>query len=315
MKQPLISRRKVLTMLGTSVSAVTLANPRGITIPSVQHNDFRYCLNTSTLRGQALGIVKEIEIAGKAGYDGIEVWIGGLESYQKSGGTLQDLRMRADDAGLTIENAIGFAPWIVDDPVIRKQAQEQLKREMDMLAQLGCTRVAAPPAGATQEPSLDLMKVAERYRNILDIGQSMEVIPQLEVWGFSKNLHRLGQVMFVAAESKHAKARILPDIYHLYKGGSDFEGLSLLSGSAIEIFHINDYPAQPSWEAMDDSYRVYPGDGVAPITQVLQDLRATGVGKILSLELFNPTYWKQDALAVAKTGLAKMKESVAKALT
>jgi hypothetical protein len=30
--------------------------------------------------------------------------------------------------------------------------------------------------------------------------------------------------------------------------------------------------------------------------------------------LFNPTYWKQDPLEVAKTGLAKMKASVNKAL-
>jgi hypothetical protein len=32
------------------------------------------------------------------------------------------------------------------------------------------------------------------------------------------------------------------------------------------------------------------------------------------LELFNPDYWEQDALEVAKTGLIKMKEEVAKAL-
>jgi hypothetical protein len=35
---------------------------------------------------------------------------------------------------------------------------------------------------------------------------------------------------------------------------------------------------------------------------------------VLSLELFNPTYWKQDPLAVAKAGLAKMKAAVNKAL-
>jgi len=35
---------------------------------------------------------------------------------------------------------------------------------------------------------------------------------------------------------------------------------------------------------------------------------------VLSLELFNPNYWKQDALEVAKIGLAKMKEAVAKAI-
>jgi hypothetical protein len=32
-----------------------------------------------------------------------------------------------------------------------------------------------------------------------------------------------------------------------------------------------------------------------------------GGTKVLSLELFNETYWKQDALQVANTGLQKMK--------
>jgi hypothetical protein len=31
---------------------------------------------------------------------------------------------------------------------------------------------------------------------------------------------------------------------------------------------------------------------------------------MLSLELFNPTYWKQDALQVATEGLAKVKAAV-----
>ncbi|RLT17872.1 MAG: sugar phosphate isomerase/epimerase, partial [Planctomycetota bacterium] len=34
----------------------------------------------------------------------------------------------------------------------------------------------------------------------------------------------------------------------------------------------------------------------------------------LSLELFNPNYYKEDALVVANTGLAKMKAVVAKAM-
>jgi hypothetical protein len=35
-----------------------------------------------------------------------------------------------------------------------------------------------------------------------------------------------------------------------------------------------------------------------------------GGEKVLSLELFNRTYWEQDPLEVAKTGLAKMKAAV-----
>jgi sugar phosphate isomerase/epimerase len=314
MPQSTCTRREALTGLFATSSALSLGQSPHKSNSLPTESDFQYCLNVSTLRGQELGVVRELEITAEAGYDAAEVWINGLQKYQEEGGSLSDLRKRIDDLGLSVANAIGFAQWIVDDDSVRKQALEQLKQEMDMLAQLGCTRVAAPPAGATNEPGLDLMKAAERYRAILELGESMDVIPQLEVWGFSANLHRLGQTMFVAVESQHPKARILPDIYHLYKGGSEFNGLKLLSGSAIELFHMNDYPAQPARAEIDDSYRVYPGDGVAPVTEVLQDLRKTGPGKILSLELFNKDYWQQDPLTVAKTGLIKMKQSVARAM-
>lgn len=312
-----MSRRKVLAGLGAGLGASAVSGGYAASSAKIVSKkgdaDFTYCLNTSTIRGQKLDFMKELEVASEAGYDGVEIWIEPLKTYLDNGGSLKEVKKRLSDLGLTVENAIGFAQWIVDDNTIRAKAFEQAKQEMDLLAQIGCKRLAAPPAGATEEAGLDLMKAAERYHALLELGDKMGVIPQLEVWGFSKNLHRLGQVMFVAIESNHPKARILPDIYHLYRGGSDFNGLQLVSSKAIEVFHMNDYPASPAREQIDDSHRVYPGEGEAPITQVLQMLKRSGEKKVLSLELFNRDYWQQDALKVAKTGLSKMKEVVQKA--
>lgn len=262
--------------------------------------------------GQKLGLVKEIEIAAEAGYDGIEIWIRSLREYVDKGGKLSDLKKKIDDLGIQVEDAIGFAQWIVDNNDVRSAALEQAKEEMDLLAQIGCKRIAAPPAGATQHAGLNLDKAAERFRALMEIGKSMGVIPQLEVWGFSKNLHKLSQVLYVAAECGHPDTRILPDVYHLFKGGSDFDGLKLLSGATVEIFHMNDYPDTPGREEIQDKDRVYPGLGVGPVTEVLRDLKAAGGPTVLSLELFNRDYWAQDALEVAKRGLQSMKEAVAR---
>ena len=206
---------------------------------------FRFCLNTGTIRGQKLGIVKEVEIAAQAGFQGIEPWVGTIEDYSKNGGSLPDLKKRIADLGLTLEDAIGFPEWIVDDDAKRAKGMERAKYEMDLLAQLGGKRLAAPPAGATNTPGLDLMKAAERYRALLELGDRMGIVPQLEVWGFSKNLTHLSTCALVAIETSHPKACLLADIFHLYKGGSEFAGLRLLSGNAIQVFHINDYPAEP----------------------------------------------------------------------
>jgi hypothetical protein len=62
---------------------------------------------------------------------------------------------------------------------------------------------------------------------------------------------------------------------------------------------------------MEDKDRVYPGDGVAPMQQIMGDLKNLEGQKILSLELFNREYWKQDPLSVAKTGIEKMRKAAA----
>ena len=199
--------------------------------------------------------------------------------------------------------------------LVRAEAVEQVKREMDLLAQIGGKRIAAPPAGATNGAQLDLLKAAERYRTILEVGDQTGVVPQVEVWGSSKNLHRLGESMFVVIESGHPKACLLPDVYHIYKGGSDFHGLKTISSQTIQVFHLNDYPADPPRETIRDGDRVMPGDGIAPLTQILRMLLDNGSQAVLSLELFSRTYWEKDPLEVAKTGLGKMKSAVQKALT
>jgi 2-keto-myo-inositol isomerase len=276
---------------------------------------FRYCLNTSTVRGQELSLPEQIDLAASAGYDGIEPWIRDLQEFVRGGGKLEDLRRRIEDAGLEVPSAIGFANWIVDDDQERRQGLETAREDMRLVKQIGGTRIAAPPVGATQQNDLNLFAAAERYRRLLEVGVEEGVVPQLELWGFSQSLSRIGEMAFVASEAGHPDACLLPDVYHIYKGGSEFQGLGLLNGRTIHVFHMNDYPAEPPRATISDRDRVYPGDGVAPLTEILQILHGAGCRAMLSLELFNPTYWEQDALEVAKTGLEKMKQSVAEAFS
>ncbi|WP_234734358.1 sugar phosphate isomerase/epimerase family protein [Tellurirhabdus bombi] len=298
-----LNRRQTLSALGLVAGSSLLPQ----TTPPKAKNDFTLCLNLSTIRGQQLGFAKELEVASKAGFRSVEIWVDSLQKYLTGGGTVATARKLLADLGLQVENAIGFAQWIVDDEATRTKGLDQLKREMELLAQIGCRRIAAPPMGATQGAALDLQKAAERYRTILEMSDQTGVIPHLEMWGFSKNLSRVGEVLYVATESHHPSARLLLDVYHLHKGGSPPESLKFVGKPGIEIFHLNDYPATPAREAITDADRVYPGDGIAPIRNMLKMLKNPEQTIILSLELFNKTYFAQDPLLVAKTGLERMK--------
>ena len=305
-----MNRRQMLAATGAVTVAGLTMNQSSQASNTSKKSQVRYCLNTSTIREQKLPLEEEVALAGEVGYEGIEPWIREIEVYKESGKSLTDLTKKIADAGLRVESAIGFAKWIVDDDNERKQGLEQMRRDMELVQSIGGTHIAAPPVGmhGQDAPEINLFAAAERYHSVLELGRETGVIPQVEIWGPSKNLSRLGEAIFVAVESGHPDACVLPDVYHIFRGGSAFAGLGLLDGQAIHNFHFNDYPAQPPRLEMNDSHRVYPGDGVAPWKEIIGILNDIGFSGSVSLELFNKEYWSQDPKMVLTTGLAKMKQ-------
>ena len=279
-----------------------------------------FALNTSTIRGQNLTIDKQVAVVGQAGYDGIEPWIRDLRDFVEKGGNLSELKKQIDDAGLKVVSAIGFAKWIVDDEKEREAALQQLRSDMELVAKIGGTHIAAPPVGVhqSQHESPPIEKIAERYAAALDIGVETGVDPQLELWGFSKTLSTLGELAHVATAANRQNSCVLPDFYHIYKGAHDptnpFDGLHMIEASKMHCFHLNDYPATPPQSEIADKDRVFPGDGVCDLPNVIRQLIDHGFCGFFSLELFNPEYWRRDAFEVCQEGLQKSRAVVKAAM-
>jgi len=307
----MLSRRELLVagVAGSAAMVLPSLSPQVVQAASVEEEPF-FALNTGTLMGFNLPLEKEIEVTAQAGYRGIEVWMLKIrQSLEK--GTVAELKKHFTDSGVKLMSAISFPQWIVDDENERAKGVEQMKQEMEILAQLDCPHIAAPAAGATNRRIDDLDACGERYRTILEIGESIGVIPLLELWGASATLSRLSDCVTIAIASGHSKASLLLDAYHLYRGGNRFESLTQIAGSSLRVFHINDYPADPPRERLNDGHRIYPGDGICPLADVVQTLRQSGFRGAFSLELFNRSYWESgDPLGVAKTGLEKMKKAL-----
>jgi 2-keto-myo-inositol isomerase len=303
-----MNRRDSLKILGLGAAWSLMPSMTGHAHPPQKGtSQFKYCLNTSTIRGQKPGLKKSIEIAVEAGYDSLELWVGDVKEYKSQGNSLALLKKYMDDSKITVEDAIGFAPWMVDDEQQRKAGFDQMREEMSLMLELGCKRIAAPAAGVKPGTPLDLFKVGERYKLLLDLGRQTGVMPQLEFWGASPAFYHFGQALMAAASANDPDVKILPDVYHLFRGGSGFDCLNMVDGKLIDVIHINDYPGDVPREKQNDGHRVYPGDGAAPFKQIVSSLRSMGGVKVLSLELFNVEYWKNDPLTVARTGLEKMK--------
>lgn len=307
-----IGRRKALQLFGLTAGTSVLPNAlKGLEEPAaVKKASFTFCLNMATIRGHQLGFKKELETASAAGFGSVEIWIDSLQDFLNKGATIQDVKKLLDGLGLKVENCICFHQWIAGDNAIRKNALEKMKRDMDLFAEIGCKRMAATGSGADNSTGIDKQLAAERYRAVLELGQPLGIVPLLEMWGFMKNLSRASEVLYIAMESGHPSAKILLDVFHLYRGNTPLDTLHLMNPFANDILHINDYPPAPAYNVITDADRIYPGDGIAPLPKILKILQRNDQPLVISCELFNKTYYSQDAVTVAKTSLAKMKEVV-----
>src|SRR5436853_362135 len=99
--QPIHSRRGMMLSAGMVIASANIARLTGAAPSTADAAEpFGYCLNTSTISGQNLGIAAELDLAAKVGFSAVEPWIRELDAFQKSGGSLADLRKRIDDLGL-----------------------------------------------------------------------------------------------------------------------------------------------------------------------------------------------------------------------
>ena len=83
--------------------------------------------------GQNPGLLAAIDIAAKAGYDGLELWINDIKNYIKQGNSIESLATFISSKGLVVENLISFTAWMVDDDAKRKAALVDLEEEMKLM--------------------------------------------------------------------------------------------------------------------------------------------------------------------------------------
>lgn len=308
-----MERRTFLTAgLGAGVALNTISGRAAAATPAAkpyQDGKSRWplCLNASTIRPTPLE--QKIQVAADTGYDAIELWIDDLENHEKAGGSLEELGAHIKELGLFVPNIIGLWSCMPAEEDKWRDSLPATRERMRRAAAAGSHHVAAIPS--PDRSDFNIKRGAEQYRELLKIGrEEYGIIVAFEFVGFLKGIHRLGQACAIALDANDPDACLIADTFHLFRGGSGFQSIQHLQGDFIADFHFNDVMAEPPREEQGDAHRVYPGDGVLPLTQLLGDLRDIGYTGPLSLELFRKEHYEMDPAVVARTGLEKMLDLV-----
>ncbi len=259
------------------------------------------CLDTYTILPASLE--EKVEIAAEAGYDAIEPWDRELIEYENNGGNVVELGKRIKELGLFVPSVIGLWNAIPQNEIDFQHSLEGTRNRMRLAKEIGSEHIQVIP-NTIGEP-YSVKTAANHYRQIIEIGLNEFGLKPALVFVTHFPVKSLGQAMAIVLDANHPEAKVIPDTFHMFKSEGGFEGLSKIAGSSIAIFQFADVPPNFLPEVVQDSDRVFPGDGILPLPAILSDLYKTGFRGCISLELYNREYHNRDLLAVAKEGLEK----------
>jgi L-ribulose-5-phosphate 3-epimerase len=103
------------------------------------------------------GLDRGLELVKKAGYDGIELWLGDVPWFQMSttDADVRDLRRRVEQAGLVVSNVSTGLHWAsplsARDPKLRAQAERIVERQIETAVLLGADAILVVAGLVTEE--------------------------------------------------------------------------------------------------------------------------------------------------------------------
>jgi len=244
----------------------------------------------------AAGYQKSLEGWARAGIKNVELTAASVDAFVKTD-SLPAARRLLTDLGLTpVSSASGtFGIW--EPGPMRAAAVENFKRRCEMFASLGLTRIYTPSAAMQKFTQDDYKTGADNMREIGVIAKQFGMTAMIEATRASTFVAALPTMLTMTREAGNVAP--LLDCYHFWSGPSKLEDLDLIKPGEIGHVHFQDTPAMPR-ELLEQTTRVIPGDGVAPLQTILRKLSSKGYAGPLSVELFLPKYTQGDPFEVAR---------------
>jgi sugar phosphate isomerase/epimerase len=240
---------------------------------------------------------RQLEVAGRAGFRGIEA-------------RAERLLADPEEVAATARVAGDGDVWSLNGVRIGLSASGDLEREAlesDLEARLEVCRsigaaylLVVPPRVAGLDEATALPGIRAGLELVRDRAAVAGIGVAFEFLGF---FDCPISTPSAAAAAVHGidGVRLVIDSCHWHASGS--LPLGPVRTEVIAMVHLNDAPPKPP-STVEDADRVMPGDGVIRLPELIGELIRLGYTGPWSLETFNPAYWEEDALAVARRGAA-----------
>lgn len=252
------------------------------------------CINGATTMPYTLE--QDLEAAGKAGFEAVEIWSRKLDTYLESH-SVDALKELLDQHNLKVASLcpyslVGFSDNRGHIIAIRKASE--------IAEAIGCPVLLvcadSPPENADLNDAYDAMaNVACTYA---DWAEDHGVKVAIEPLGMHPFTPGPKEALEIINRAEHEALGLMMDTFHYYKSGVSMDDIRGIPVEQLLVVHVNDCEDLPRKE-LNDGNRLHMGEGIIPLKEMLGILKEIGYAGALSVEIFREAYWQQDPVTIS----------------
>ena len=246
-------------------------------------------------------LATDIAVAGRAGFDFVEIWAAKLMGYLDRGG-LPALKQDLKRSGVKAVTLNSVERVTFNDPSGHIRMLEDFRRFCRVAEAIGAETVIVVPSPRPKGVSLSAIEreSVRVLRELSAIARPYGVRLAYEFLGFADcTVNSLAQCATIVQKVARENVGLVLDTFHFFAGGSTVASIAKVDPRKIFIVHVNDVERAPR-RKMHDALRLFPGKGIIPLAQILGAVKAIGYTGKFSVEIFRPQYWDRPPLEVAR---------------
>ena len=252
------------------------------------------CINGATTMPYTLE--QDLEAAAKAGFDAVEIWSRKLDTYLETHDTAE-LNALLDAQGL---RAASLCPYGLVGFSDNSNELDSIDRAAEVASAIDCPVLLvcadAPPDDMDRDEAYDTM--AATARNYAERAAAHGVKIAIEPLGRHPFIPGPREALEVIERAGHDSLGLMVDFFHYYKSGVPLDDIRAIPTELLLIVHVDDCEDLPPAE-LTDQHRVYMGEGVLPLKEMMGVLREKGYAGALSVEIFREAYWENDPVEIS----------------
>lgn len=236
-----------------------------------------------------LGSIQDLIAAAVAGeYRAITLWPQDVQRAHAEGLTDDDLRRMLADHGLAVADLdplLGWTPQALPNP---GEAMIELAGEDEFYAIAEALGARSLNLAQGFGSELDLDRAAEDLAGVCDRAREHGLLVTVEFLPWS-GIPNATIAWELVQRCGRPNATVMLDTWHWYRAGADLESLRTIPGDRIGSIQLNDAPAEPGADLVQESItaRLLPGEGTIPLVDVLHVLDEIGCTAPIGVEVFH----------------------------